>query len=527
MILPKEMNSLKKMTTIPPVETPAKRKKLRVAAYCRVSTASDAQLESLDTQRSYYKNYINARSDWELTDIYFDEGITGTKMNQRGGLLKLLADCESRQIDLVVTKSLSRLFRNTTDCLEIVRRLQELNIPIYFEKENLNTQTMESELLLSIMSSLAQDESASTSKNIKWSIRQRFKKGNYKLSYPPYGYDWDGKELRVNPEQASVVKEIFADYLAGKSVSSVIQKLNNRGILTKRKNKWQHATITNILINEKYTGDAIFQKTYTDDSYKKKVNIGERDQYFYAAHHDAIISHESFAQAQKLLAQHRQEKGVKKGDPKHNNHYAFSGKIICNECGATLRRRIHASTGNRYVAWCCNTHIQDKNACSMLYIRNDQLEAAFAAMINKLIYARKIILTPLIEKMKIYSADDNIHRIRELETELMKITEQKHILQRLMAEKYLDQIIFTQQSNELQTQANTYNKELKALQKNGGKSTEQLMELKRLLYFTLHTPIQHSFKESFFEEYAVKVIIYNRQEVGFQLKCGLILRERI
>ena len=163
----------------------------------------------------------------------------------------------------------------------------------------------------------------------------------------------------------------------------------------------------------------------------------------------------------------------------------------------------------------------------MLYIRNDQLEAAFATMINKLIYARKIILAPLIEKMKIYSADDNIHRIRKLETELMKITEQKHILQRLMAEKYLDQVIFTQQSNELQTQANTYNKELKALQKNGGKSTEQLAELKRLLYFTMHTPIQHSFKESFFEEYATKVIVYSRQEIGIQLKCGLTLHERI
>lgn len=206
---------MKKVTFIDSTQKGTK-PKLRVAAYCRVSTDSDAQLESLETQKIHYEQYITSRDDWAFAGLYFDEGITGTKKEKRPELLRMIADCESGKIDFIVTKSISRFSRNTTDCLELVRKLLDLNIPIYFEKENLNTGSMESELFLSILSSIAQGESVSISENSKWSVQKRFLNGTYKISSPPYGFRWDGQRMEIVPEQAEIVKWIFAQVLSGK-----------------------------------------------------------------------------------------------------------------------------------------------------------------------------------------------------------------------------------------------------------------------------------------------------------------------
>ena len=202
---------MKKITKIAEITSPKINvKKIRVAAYCRVSTDSDAQLESLEAQKTHYENYINSRNDWEFAGLYYDEGITGTKKDKRQELLRLIDDCKSGRVDFIVTKSISRFSRNTTDCLELVRQLIALHIPIFFEKENINTGSMESELFLAILSSMAEGESVSISDNSKWSIQKRFENGTFKVSYPPYGYDWNGEQMLINPEQAAVVKEIFA-----------------------------------------------------------------------------------------------------------------------------------------------------------------------------------------------------------------------------------------------------------------------------------------------------------------------------
>jgi site-specific DNA recombinase len=212
---------LKKITKIAEITSPKINvKKIRVAAYCRVSTDSDAQLESLEAQKTHYENYINSRNDWEFAGLYYDEGITGTKKDKRQELLRLIDDCKSGRVDFIVTKSISRFSRNTTDCLELVRQLLALHIPIFFEKENINTGSMESELFLAILSSMAEGESVSISDNSKWSIQKRFENGTFKVSYPPYGYDWDGEQMLINPEQAAVVKEIFAALLSGKGTST-------------------------------------------------------------------------------------------------------------------------------------------------------------------------------------------------------------------------------------------------------------------------------------------------------------------
>ena len=333
---------MKKVTKIKAKQTPAAEKaKLRVAAYCRVSTDSDAQLESLEAQKQHYESYIACRDDWTFAGLYYDEGITGTKKDKRPELMRMIRDCEAGKIDYVITKSISRFSRNTTDCLEMVRKLLALNIPIYFEKENLNTGSMESELFLAILSSMAEGESVSISENSKWSIQKRFKNGTFKISYPPYGYDWDGEQMVVNPEQAENVRWIFDQVLAGRGTQDIAKDLNAKGICTKKGNRWTAHTVRTLIVNEKYTGDVIFQKTYTDSQFNRHVNYGERDQYALTDHHEAIVSREVFAAAGDVIRQHSKEKGIVKGCGKYLNRYCFSGKIICGECGDVFKRRTH------------------------------------------------------------------------------------------------------------------------------------------------------------------------------------------
>lgn len=318
---------MKKVTKIAETaSSKVKLKKIRVAAYCRVSTDSDAQLESLEAQKTHYENYITSRDDWEFAGLYYDEGITGTKKDKRPELLRLIDNCKAGKVDFVITKSISRFSRNTTDCLELVRKLLALHIPIYFEKENINTGSMESELFLAILSSMAEGESVSISENNKWSIQKRFESGTYKVSYPPYGYDWDGEQMIINPEQAAVVKEIFAALLSGKGTHAIADDLNRRGIPTKRNGRWTATTIRGMLSNEKYVGDCLFQKTYSDSRFVRHNNHGEQTQYMVKDHHEAIISREDFEAAQTFIHQRATEKGVVKGSDKYQNRYTFSGK---------------------------------------------------------------------------------------------------------------------------------------------------------------------------------------------------------
>ena len=255
---------MKNITKI--ASTPSHTSKLRVAAYCRVSTESDAQLESLETQKSHYERYIASRDDWEFAGIYYDEGISGTKKENRSELLRLMADCKAKKIDHIITKSISRFSRNTTDCLELIRKLLQLNVTVFFEKENINTGSMESELFLSVLSSMAQGESTSISDNIRWSVKQRFQNGTFKLSYPPYGYLWNGSNLVIDLKQANIIKRIFSDALSGKGAKTIAKELNAQNIPSKKDGRWTSSTILGILSNEKYVGDAVFQKTFTDEN---------------------------------------------------------------------------------------------------------------------------------------------------------------------------------------------------------------------------------------------------------------------
>ena len=502
-------------------------KVLRVAAYCRVSTDSDAQLESLDAQKTHYENYINGREDWEFAGLYFDEGISGTKKEKRPALLQMIADCKAGKIDFVITKSISRFARNTTDCLEMVRKLLELDIPIYFEKENLNTSSMESELFLAILSSMAEGESTSISENNKWSIQRRFKNGTFKLSYPPYGYDWDGEQMVINPEQAETVRWIFEQVLSGKGTHAIADELNENGIPTKKGGRWTPTTVRGMISNEKYTGDVIFQKTYTDSQFNRHVNYGQKDQYAMADHHEAIVSREVFEAANALVEQRGKEKGVIKGSEKYQSRYCFSGKIVGGECGDTFKRRIHSTTTHKYAAWCCNTHIEDKDRCSMKYIRDDAIKTAFVTMINKLIFAHSMILKPYLEALRSGCTDAPMRRIQEIQTLLLENAEQRETLTKLMAQGYIDQILYNEENNTLLSQADRYRQEMDTLSKAIGGDGAHVTAAKDLLRYVEKAAMLTDFDEALFENTVTRIKVLSREEIAFELKCGLTLKERM
>lgn len=519
---------MKKVTKIDKIQ-PSKvaKKKLRVAAYCRVSTDSDAQLESLETQKTHYENYINSRDDWEFAGLYFDEGITGTRADKRPKLMRLIEDCKAKKVDFVITKSISRFSRNTTDCLDIVRTLLNLNIPVYFEKENINTGSMESELFLSILSGVAEGESTSISENNKWGIKKRFENGTYKLGYVPYGYRWENGEIIVDPEQAVIVKRIFSELLAGKGTDAIAKNLNTENVPTKKGGRWTSSSIRGILANEKYTGDCIFQKTYTDSNFNRHKNDGQLDQYYVADHHEAIISHEDFDAAAALIEQRANEKGIKRGSNKYQQRYAFSGKIICSECGDTFRRRIHTSTYVKYPAWVCNTHLTDTSKCTMLYLKDDDIKLAFATMINKLIYCHKLVLKPYLESLQANTSDKALLRIQQLETLLEQNAEQRETLHKLMAQGYIDQILFTQENNALLTQANDFRSDIEALNRSVTGDTSKVYETERLIHFCERGEMLLEYSEDLFELFVDHIEVYSRQSIGFVLHCGLTFKERI
>lgn len=519
---------MKKVTKIDKIQpSKAAKRKLRVAAYCRVSTDSDAQLESLETQKMHYENYINSRDDWEFAGLYFDEGITGTKADKRPKLMRLIDDCKAKKVDFVITKSISRFSRNTTDCLELVRTLLNLNIPVYFEKENINTGSMESELFLSILSSMAEGESTSISENNKWSIKKRFENGTYKLGYVPYGYRWEKGEIIVDPEQAVIVKRIFSELLAGKGTDAIAKGLNAENVPTKKGGRWTSTSIRGILTNEKYTGDCIFQKTYTDSNFNRHRNDGQLDQYYVADHHEAIISHEDFNAAAALIKQRANEKGIQRDSDKYQQRYAFSGKIICGECSDTFRRRIHSSTYGKYAAWVCNTHLADISKCSMLYLRDDDIKLAFTTMMNKLIYCHKLVLKPYLESLQANTSDETLLHIQQLEILLEQNAEQRETLHKLMAQGYIDQILFTQENNALLTQANDFRSDIEALNRSVTGDTSKVYETERLIHFCERGEMLPEYSEDLFELFVDHIEVYSRQSIGFVLHCGLTFKERI
>ena len=282
-----------------------------------------------------------------------------------------------------------------------------------------------------------------------------------------------------------------------------------------------------MISNEKYVGDCLFQKTYSDSSFIRHHNHGEITQYLVRDHHEALISREDFNAVQKLIHQRATEKGITKGASKYQNRYAFSGKIICGECGNTFKRRMHSGSGHKYIAWCCSTHLQDTNKCHMLFIRDDALKRAFVTMLNKLIFSHAIILKPYVKAITESPSDDSLKRIQELHTLLAQNTEKREILTKLLSQGIIDSIIYNKETNDLLFQSDNYRAEIESLKHTVSDSIRLVTETAILLRFAEKATIVTTFDEKLFQKFVDRIIVHSRNKVCFELKCGLTLTERM
>lgn len=517
---------MKKMFKVDNAVTSSKRK-LRVAAYARVSTDSDEQLVSLKAQKEYYESYIKSNPEWDFAGLYYDEGLSGTKKENRTGLLGMIADAELGKIDFIITKSISRFARNTTDCLEMVRRLINIGVFILFEKENINTGSMESELMLSILSGLAESESVSISQNTKWSIQKRFVNGTFIISYPPYGYiNADGK-MEIVPEEAEIVRTIFNECINGKGAFLIAKELNDRGIPSKKGSVWHPSTVQGILKNEKYTGNVIFQKTYTDNKFNRHINYGEENQYLLENHHEAIISHEDFEKAQLVMEQRGKEKGILKKEGKYQTRYVFSGKITCGECGSHFKRRIHYSGKREYTAWCCSKHIDHTLKCSMKFIKDEDVKAAFVAMLNKLTFSCDLLLKPFMQGLKNIDEKAYLQKITEIEERIEKNEKQRTVLMELMSKGLLNPGLFTNQNTELLSEFARLSTEKKHISYAVSGNASKVDDTQKIIRFCSRNRMVLKFNDDAFEDFVDEIIVSSRDEIVFKLKCGLSLKERL
>lgn len=382
--------TINKFTSAPVNST----KKRRVAGYARVSTDHEDQATSYEAQVDYYTNYIKGREDWEFAGIYTDEGISATSTKRREGFNHMISDALSGKIDLIVTKSVSRFARNTVDSLSTIRKLKENNIECYFEKENIWTFDGKGELLLTIMSSLAQEESRSISENVTWGHRKRFADGKVSIPYSRVlGFEkGTNGELVVNHEQAETVKLIFKLFLEGHTPHSIAALMTKKKIKSPGgKNKWNPGTVRRMLSNEKYKGDALLQKEFTVDflTKKHKKNEGEVPQYYVEGNHEAIITPKVFDLVQAELERRKRTKGSR-----YSGVSIFSNKIKCGDCGGWFGSKVwHSTDKYRRVIYQCNRKFDGDDKCSTPHITEDEIKELFVAAFNKLLTEKKEIIS--------------------------------------------------------------------------------------------------------------------------------------
>lgn len=390
---------MKQITVIPstiplhmPITPQARRK---VAGYARVSTDQDEQSTSYEAQLDYYTKFIRSHSDWDFVGLYADEGISGLNTKRRDGFNAMIADALAGKISLIVTKSVSRFARNTVDSLTTIRTLKAHGIEVFFEKENIWTFDSKGELLITLMSSLAQEESRSISENVTWGQRKRMQDGKVSFAYSRFlGYrkGEDGKP-EVVPEEAEVVRRIYRMFMEGMTIDRIAKALTREGIPTPAgRTKWQKKTVESILLNEKYKGEALLQKVFTVDFLTKKVkkNEGEVPQYYVKGSHPGIISPEEWQLVQDEMKRRKAKEGY------HHGLSPFAGKIFCGECGAAYGPKVwHSNDPYRKVIWRCNEkyHKKGKNGeagehCTTPHLTEEEIKATFCRALGELVEDR-------------------------------------------------------------------------------------------------------------------------------------------
>lgn len=391
-------------------------RKKRVAAYARVSTEQDEQQNSYEAQIEYYSGYIKSKPEWEFVRVYSDEGISGTSYKKRDGFNEMIKDAMNGNIDLILTKSISRFSRNTVDSLSITRQLKSAGVEVYFEKENISSMDAQAELLFTIMSSIAQEESRSISENVRWGKQRSMEAGKVSLAWTHFlGFKKGPDGLpEIVEKEAETVRRIYNMYLDGQSFLSIADALTQDGIKTPSdKDLWRAETVRSILTNEKYKGDARLQKTYTVDFLTKetRVNNGERKQWYIHDSHDAIVSPETFELVQKEIERRCSRKGCFYDSP-------FSNKVICGSCGSYYGHRVwHSNEPCKKHIWRCNDKYHHDMVCNTPKFEDYEMERAFLLVANRLLVEKNNYVAEYQEKFLPLIADTS--RMEEKLNELL------------------------------------------------------------------------------------------------------------
>lgn len=496
--------------------------KLRTAAYARASSDSDDQLNSFAAQVSYYTALISENEEWEFVDIYADEGITGLRMDKRNDFMRMIRDCRKDKIDRILTKSISRFSRNTRECLQIIRELKVIGVTIYFEKEHLDTAEITDEMLLTFFSGNAQQESMTISTNMRWSYQHRMEKGKFITCKAPFGYRLVDGTLRIDEQEAEIVRYIFDSYLSGRSKDEIAAELTARGLTTRDgKTKWRYNSIDYILKNERYIGDALLQKRYTTDvlPFQKKRNNGEKDKYYIKYSHPAIITRAIFERAQELN-QSRILPSMSK-----RSAYPLSKRIYCGECGSAFKRKICG--GKTY--WVCHNRNNNKANCPVPQIPEPEIYKAFFRMYHKLKLNYDTILSPMLDQLQALKRHRNLSNLQvvELNRQIAELTERNQVLNGLKSKGIIDSALFISQTDELGRKIHSLKAEKNRLmEKDEDDST--ITDTKNLIELLEDGPEHLSrFDETLFDSLVERVTAESGERLKFRLINGLELAETI
>lgn len=495
---------------------------IRTAAYARVSSDSADQLNSFTAQIRYYSELLKSSSDAVLVDIYADEGISGTGSEKRDEFQRLMRDCRKGKIDRILTKSVSRFARNTKDCLEAVRELKSIGISVYFEKENIDTAEINSEMLLTMHSVFAQEESLSISKNCRMGAHKRMADGTYKNGSVPYGYDYIDGQMKINSEKAEIVKQIFNMYLQGLGVTEIADYLNEHNVAVKKyAQKWKQLAILQILGNEKYVGDTLFQKRFASDTlpFTLVKNNGEKPQYYVKSTHEAIISREIYETVQKMMFERKLS-----DEAKIRHAYPFRKKLYCGNCGYFYRRKVRSNG----IHWVCKNHDDNKDNCCSKGIPETEIYSAFIRLQNKLAANCKDILIPMLRQLQ-ELADKGISgnaQIAEIRKEIAEVKNQRHLMAELKSQGILDAAYYTEHSSQLDRKLLSLQNQLHSLMGND-EDDEEIDGIKLLISFFENAEPITEFDEILFGQVVEKIIVRSSTELTFRLAGGVEFTEKI
>lgn len=510
----------------------------RVCAYARVSTDSEEQLTSYSSQINHYTNYIKSNPDWEFAGVYADEGISGTQVKKRTEFMRMIDDALNGKIDIIIAKSISRFARNTLDTLKYVRLLREHNVDVYFEKENIHTLELDSEMFLTLYSAFAQAESESTSQNVKMGMRAKMKRGEMNGIARIYGYVWnkETKELEINEEQAKIVRQVFDWYINGKGTQAIAKLLNEKGILTYTGKRWTSSRIRNMIINEKYVGDLISQKWYIENpiSHRAVQNFGEKEKYYVKDHHIPIITRDVWNKAQEIYEK-RSSKVIPEGSKHPTNYskrYPFSSKITCGFCGTTYVRR-HGSKkkdGTIPYYWMCYQRVYDKKDCKdSRYIREDILERMFIELYNNIVKNKHKTKELLLNTIKNVINDNDYQKsINEIESNKKILQDKLLKLVDMRLDNSITKEVYDLKEAEIKTKLFNLDEELKELQKlndNNKNISTKIKEIEKIINvpYTLTEFDENTF-ENFVEKIVIGEVLQNGEKdpnvIRFILKTG-------